>query len=540
MIDGLRFPLGGSREPASHGLFERLYLRLGSRYVSVLLLAAGASVPALAIPASALAIPYLELSSRGYLSAMAVVLPWTILLGIAVELGVRRRLEPLLRWLRTGRDRAGVSEAWHAAVIGLPRAVMTGGAIAIVGAVPVEVYVAVDAGGKLAGALAAIAGITVFILAATGLHYLVWERAFRPVVLELAGLLPDGFRVEQNSLSISSRLLLLIPLMNVITAFIAGAAASADLSPAGRTVMGLAVSVGVTVVVALPLTIMLRRSMLVPLHELLRAMDRVQHGNLDAPLPLVAADEIGTVAEHFNSMLAGLREREQLSGQNEQLQAQVRAQLDEVRASRARIIAASDAERKRVERNIHDGAQQRLVALALELRLLEAEAGSSGNETLREKAAAAGVSLSEALGELRDLARGLHPQILSTDGLRPALQQLGERAPVPVKVEAPDDRFPDPIESTAYFIVSEALANVGKYAQASAAEVSVERRNGALHVEVADDGVGGADPDSGSGLSGLKDRVAALDGSLEVQSEAGGGTKVRAQLPLKATPARGE
>jgi signal transduction histidine kinase len=153
---------------------------------------------------------------------------------------------------------------------------------------------------------------------------------------------------------------------------------------------------------------------------------------------------------------------------------------------------------------------------------------------LREGLATAAANLNEALAELRELARGLHPQILTTDGLRPALQQLAGRAPVPVSVSAPAERFSDQVESTIYFVCAEALANVAKYAQASAAEVSLERRNGRLVIEITDDGVGGADSAAGSGLSGLRDRVAALDGSLELNSETGVGTTVRAAIPIPA------
>ncbi len=269
---------------------------------------------------------------------------------------------------------------------------------------------------------------------------------------------------------------------------------------------------------------MLRRSLLLPMGNLLQAMGRVSSGDLDARLPIVTGDELGTVAEHFNSMLAGLKERERLSGENSRLEAEIEAHLTEVLASRARVVAAADAERRRVERNLHDGAQQQLVALALELRLLEARAKSSGNAELGQGLSEAGESLSTALGDLRELARGLHPQVLATSGLGPALRQLALRSPVPVEFErCPEGRFADQVESTAYFVVSEALANVAKYAQASEARLSVDVAADALRVVVADDGVGGADTRAGSGLLGLTDRVAALGGELLVDSEPGRG-----------------
>jgi signal transduction histidine kinase len=192
-------------------------------------------------------------------------------------------------------------------------------------------------------------------------------------------------------------------------------------------------------------------------------------------------------------------------------------------------VAASAAERKRIERNIHDGAQQQLVALALKLRLLE---DTSDDPAMRESIRVIQDRLRGALEELRELARGLHPSVLSTDGLQPALAHLAEHAAVPVDVDVPDRRFPEMIESTAYYVASEALANVAKYASAQHARVQVNAENGHLVLTVTDDGVGGAHAEPGSGLAGLKDRVEAIDGRLTVTSPAGHGTRLVAELPL--------
>jgi len=212
------------------------------------------------------------------------------------------------------------------------------------------------------------------------------------------------------------------------------------------------------------------------------------------------------------------------------LDAELRARLEELRASRARLVEAGDAERRRLERDLHDGAQSRLVALALLLRgaRARAEAGSELAAMLDRATA----ELQAGLDELRELARGIHPAVLTDRGLEPALQSLVARAPVPVSVEAPaEERLPGPVESAAYFVVSEALANVAKYARATHAEVAVRRDNGRVTVEITDDGVGGADAARGSGLHGLADRVAALDGTLSLDSPAGRGTRVRAEIP---------
>jgi signal transduction histidine kinase len=203
---------------------------------------------------------------------------------------------------------------------------------------------------------------------------------------------------------------------------------------------------------------------------------------------------------------------------------------EELRASRARLVEAGDAARRRLERDLHDGAQARLVALALLLRTARNRVGE--DEQLGSLLDHAQDELRTSLGELRELARGIHPAVLSERGLEPALQSLVARATVPVTVEACGERLPPPVESAAYFVVSEALANVAKYAQATQASVTVERRNGDLTVEVADDGVGGADVARGSGLRGLEDRLAALDGTLTVDSPAGRGTRLRARIPV--------
>jgi PAS domain S-box-containing protein len=206
-------------------------------------------------------------------------------------------------------------------------------------------------------------------------------------------------------------------------------------------------------------------------------------------------------------------------------------QEEELRRSRARIVEAGDAERRRLERNLHDGAQQRLVALSLALRLATAKLGTNPEAT-GEILARASDELALALEDLRELARGIHPAILTDRGLAAALESLADRSPIPVELGAmPDRPLPPPVEAAAFYVVSESLANVVKYAAASSARVSVARLDGAAIVEVEDDGVGGADPSRGSGLRGLADRVEALDGRLEVSSPDGGGTRVRAEIP---------
>ena len=264
------------------------------------------------------------------------------------------------------------------------------------------------------------------------------------------------------------------------------------------------------------------------------------------PAPTPAADRATTRLERDGDLLAvlihdpaieledpGLVEAvgavARMGLENERLAAQVRAQLEEVRASRERIVEAADAERRRVERDLHDGAQQRLVALAMRLDLARETTGASA--ALLDEATA---ELRAAVAEVRDLARGLHPPILTEAGLGPAIEALAERTSVPVTVDAPARRFPPNIEAAAYFVVAEALTNVARYAGASNVRVEVRADGETLSIAMRDDGLGGADPERGSGLRGLTDRVAALGGRLAIDSPPDGGTTVRADLPLPA------
>ncbi len=208
-----------------------------------------------------------------------------------------------------------------------------------------------------------------------------------------------------------------------------------------------------------------------------------------------------------------------------------RVRAAELHASRARIVAAADAERRRLGRDLHDGAQARLVNVAIALQLA---AQRSGEDDLVADALG---ELRLAMDELRDLASGLLPSVLTHHGLAAAVETLTARAPLPVTVSVPDDRYPEGVEVAAYFVVAEALTNVAKHAGATEAWVHIAADRDALTVEIGDDGRGGADRVAGSGLGGLEDRVAALDGTLVVESAPGAGTRVRARLPLATTRA---
>jgi signal transduction histidine kinase len=216
--------------------------------------------------------------------------------------------------------------------------------------------------------------------------------------------------------------------------------------------------------------------------------------------------------------------------ENGRLHAELRARLEELRGSRARIVEAAQNERQLLERNLHDGAQQRLIALSLHLSLLEARV--NGGPEVRAGLDQARREIAASLAELREIARGIHPAVVSGHGLAVALEQLAVRAPVPVELRVEiEGRLAEPLEVAAYYVVSESLANVAKHAQAKAARVEIVKVNGQLMLEIVDDGIGGADSERGTGIRGLADRVEALNGRLRVWTPRGGGTRVKAEIP---------
>jgi signal transduction histidine kinase len=237
---------------------------------------------------------------------------------------------------------------------------------------------------------------------------------------------------------------------------------------------------------------------------------------LTAPhsFPAGAEERLGEFTQLVSLALANEEAREQLA------------------ASRARLVSTADDERRRLERNLHDGAQQRLVSLSLLLRRAQGELPAEA-DAAAGLITTASAELTTALEELRELARGIHPAVLTDRGLAPALRSLADRAALPVEIDVVEERLPEQVEAASYFLVSEALANVAKHAQASHVLVSVARSDGRATVQVVDDGVGGAALQGGSGLRGLTDRIEALDGALEVRSRPGEGTAIYATIPLR-------
>jgi signal transduction histidine kinase len=264
----------------------------------------------------------------------------------------------------------------------------------------------------------------------------------------------------------------------------------------------------------------LRSAVAMPIHVNGRLWGMIAVGSGQGPLPPDTEQRMAEFTDLVATAIANAQNRAELI------------------ASRARIVAASDEARRRIERDLHDGAQQSLVALALRLR---SAAAPHHSDEIRTEFADVATALMDAIDELREISRGIHPAVLSSGGLGPALRALGRRSAVPVEMDVRiAGRLPEPVEVGAYYVVSEMVTNVAKHARASVVQVDAETSGGTLRVCVRDDGVGGADPLRGSGLVGLKDRIEALGGTFSMHSPAGAGTTVTCELPILASPGRGE
>lgn len=528
---------GASGAAVGGPFIDRLYRRIGWRTVPAAVAAGWLAALTWALAGGLLIARVERLSDARTLELLGgFALAW--LAGATIGLAVcLRQARPLQRWAASPDDQAALRAAWRCAH-GFPGA-MTGRSVLVGVLVPVPgLLVTLGALGLLSAGLVAV----IVLLIAAAVPAIASVGAFgiqlgaRPLVCDIAARCDGPPPPIVGGASIRVKLLLAVPLTALAAGF-GGALLTVDPGTSWGTVLVRLSAVAVLIsVLIVPGTLLLAGSILQPLDDLLQATRRLQRGDFGTPVPELSADEHGVLARSFNDALEGLAERQRLATQNERLLGDVQRLLGEVRASRTRIVEASDAERRRVERNIHDGAQQRLVALALDLTMLEERAAAAGADDLRAMAAGAGASLRAALDEVRELARGLHPSVLATDGLAPALEQLAARAPIPVRTDAPRERFPPVVEATAYFVVCEALANVAKHARASTADVTIRREGAELGVEIVDDGIGGARQIDGSGLAGLADRVAALDGSFCVRARASGGTRVCATLPLGEVP----
>jgi signal transduction histidine kinase len=292
-----------------------------------------------------------------------------------------------------------------------------------------------------------------------------------------------------------------------------------------RGVILASLGIGGSICVMILFAALLVRWVLGPLRRASAMADRIAGGDLTVRLPTDGVGEIGRLERSFNEMAQSLAVARRAN-----LEA-----LDQLQASRARVVAAGDEARRRIERDLHDGIQQRLVSLALRLRTLEADAESATAARLATTSA----ELSETISELQEVARGIHPAILTQGGLAPALRTLARRSPVEVRVDVGEPRrLPDAVEVALYYVASEALTNAAKHAACELVEITLQLDEREAVLTVADDGRGGARVGAGSGMLGMTDRVGAVGGTVEIESDTGTGTRVTAAVPLGDTTRR--
>jgi signal transduction histidine kinase len=359
----------------------------------------------------------------------------------------------------------------------------------------------------------------VCIVAWTLLALSIIELILAPMLEEVARRLPEDFEARRPAMSLRAKVLLPLPVVTIFAGLLVGD--YADVSSNGSARFALAAGLAlVTAVAATAIQAIINRSLLMPVDQLLEATRRVRRGELDEPVPVITADELGALAQSFNEMQTGLRQREALR--------------EELEASRARIVAVADAERRRMERDLHDGAQQHLVLVNLKLGQL--------SRMIEENPAAALDLATElrndvmrAQTELRDLAHGIYPQSLEQDGLRGALGEAVTRSPLGATLDCDGiGRYSPEIEAAVYFCCLEALQNAGKHAGPEAtARIEVRSGDDVLAFSVIDDGVGfnlGSAAES-SGLQNMADRIGALGGSVEIASAPGHGTTVSGRVP---------
>jgi signal transduction histidine kinase len=521
-------PEGSQRAADRDGVqraLARLYDRLGPRILLVCIGGALLFAVITGLAAFLIGFRYLRLSMSDALDAFAGGMP---VMAAGALAGLRARW-PLVRTPLSWSPQAKLEQtilAWDALTRGsrvVIRACVVGAAVT---AVPVitAVIVIFDLPSYSAAVLA-VAG-SAALAAAWVLVTFGTELVTRPLVEDLAGHLPEDFDPGGQAGRLQTKALAPLPVVAMFTAIVTGG--FTDLASPGTPRLALALGIAIaSTAVAGVVFVLIMRSVLDPVDELMAGTRRVRAGDLETPVPVVTADDLGQLAHSFNQMLVGLREREALREHNAAL-------IDDLRESRARIVAVADAERRRVERDLHDGAQQHLVLLNLKLGLVQRLVKDDPKATAL--IAELRADLDHALRELRDLAHGIYPALLENEGLPGALGEAVERGAIRASLDTDGvGRYRREIEAAVYFCCLEALQNAAKHAGDGArVTVRLVQRGGALTFQVADDGRGfepGANGAS-TGLHNMIDRIGALGGELVVESAPGRGTRVSGTIPL--------
>jgi signal transduction histidine kinase len=472
---------------------------------------------------------YLEASwgetIRLFLIAVACAIG-AIVVGVAWSWGELRTMRHMTSAAREGPARA--ADVWNvlvrAPLLIVKRCAMASGVffcglvVVVVTELDLPAYAVLPIAASIAISVAANVVLVVFLI----------EMMMRPPLEHLARYLPADFEPSARSWRLPTKAVAPLPVVTFFAALTVGAFVDVPAEGAARLSVALGVAL-VTVAVAAVIYLLVTRSVLDPIDALTAATRRVRAGDFSTPVPIVTADELGTLSYSFNAMLAGLREREALRGD-------LRHQAAELRESRTRIVAAGDAERRRVERDLHDGAQQDLVLASLKLalaqRTIETDPGAAVDMVGEVRS-----DLSHALEQLRDLAHGIYPALLVNDGLPAALADAVQRAAIPATVHCDGaSRYAPELEAAVYFCCLEALQNAAKHAgPRSQARVRLAQADDLLLFEVSDDGRGcdARAARASGGLQNMADRVGAFGGRLEVESAPGHGTTVTGLIPVQ-------
>jgi signal transduction histidine kinase len=505
----------GARTGLLDRLFERLYQRTRQHYFEALLVINTIWFCLVVAPVNVVANRlFFELNTNQALRLLAAFEIAIVLATPGLFLLVLRRHAPAIRWLR-GEPGADPSEAWTSAVIDLAGTVFRGAVWYCAWVFPAVIYVRSYIDFSAVTILAWCGAAAVWVAGAALFDYLLFERALRPPLQKLSAALPPDFEPPGGGLSLRNKLLAILLLLSMFSgSFVVSVTMNSanSLSPAGQMGVLLGVTVAFTVTLALALSLLVRESVLTRIETLRRAMGRVARGEYDAHVPPLGGDELDELGRSFNEMVNRLGRHD-----------------EELRESRARIVAASDAGRRQVERDLHDGAQQQLVTLRLRIGMArQAVAADPRAAALLDEARD---DLSRALEELRDLAHGIYPAVLTTDGLPAALEAAAERCPLPVTVELDGGagRLAPDVEAAVYFCCVEALQNAAKHAGPNAkVAIHLGSDPSGFRFEVRDNGVG-YDPAAlglSAGMQNMADRIGALGGTLRVESAPGAGTSV--------------
>jgi len=531
------------RERVGLDLLHRLYVRLEVRYVALVL----GWLEFLALAGGMLsAVVASRLLGQSFRPPVDLVL--TVEAAIAVGCGVPfaflwLEARPLTAWIREGRPEDAALAAWETGVMLIRRALPRCFVLVSVLLIPANVLAVGHY--HLGGSSFPVAWVfTQLGIGVTAAYmFFVGEAMLRPMVEDAARLVPPGGGVRRARGRIRQKVLLALAVTTSFAVLMSQAIGSIGHTPTSR-MLG---AVAIAALIALSFTPVLIRavtdSVVGPVRTLTSATARAAAGDLEHPVPVTSDDELGVLTTSFNDMIRGLREREALRNDKVELSSALQESLEdlrrhaeELRASRARVVTAADVERRRMERDLHDGAQQQLVLLGLKLamaeRLIEKDtvAATAMHDELR-------ADLRKALSELRDLAHGIYPAVLENEGLPGALREAVERAAIPTELHCDGaSRYPPELEAAVYFFCLEALQNAAKHAGAGAkVRIDLVERARSLVFEVADDGRGydTAAGIGGVGVQNMTDRIGALGGELTIESTPGSGTTILGSIAMK-------